>query len=54
MTNVKIVAANQANNIYQYRNTKWKVLNSNVNICLINKVLKAVILKYVKKKKYLC
>jgi len=50
MTNVKIVAANQANNSYQYRNTKWKVLNSNVNICLINKVLKAVILKYVKKK----
>jgi len=32
MTNVKIVVTNQANNIYQYRNTKRKVLNCNVNI----------------------
>jgi len=47
MTNLKIVVANQANNIYQYKSTKRKVLNcSNVNIFLINMVLKAVILKY--------
>jgi len=40
MTNVKIVVANQANNIYQYKNTKRKVLNCNVNIFLINRDLK--------------
>jgi len=41
--------ANEADNIYQFKNTKREVLNSNVNICLNNRVLKAVILKYVKK-----
>jgi len=31
MTNVKIVVANQANNVHQYKNTK-KVLNCDMNI----------------------
>jgi len=49
MTTVKIFVANQANNIYQYKNTKRKVLNCNVNIFVLNRFLKAIISKYVKK-----
>jgi hypothetical protein len=32
MTNTKIVIVSQANNIYQYKNTKSEVLNCNTNI----------------------
>jgi hypothetical protein len=49
MATVKIVVANQANNVYQYKNTKRKVLNCNVNIFAMKRFLKAVISKYVKK-----
>jgi hypothetical protein len=44
MTNVKVVVADQAKNIYQYKNKKWKVHDCNVNIALI-KSFKSVILK---------